>query len=70
LLIPVGDDSEQLQKWPFTTFNSILSKYGKDGKVLGLVVGYSGEASSDIHHVADLVVTRQSRVVQSHYFLI
>jgi hypothetical protein len=26
--------------------------------VLGLVVGYSGEALSDVHRVADLVVTR------------
>jgi hypothetical protein len=26
--------------------------------VLGLVVGYSGEASSDVHRVADLVATR------------
>jgi hypothetical protein len=26
--------------------------------VLGLVVGYSGEATSDVHRVADLVATR------------
>jgi hypothetical protein len=36
-----------------TTFKSILNEYGKDGEVLGLVVGYSGEASSDVHRVAD-----------------
>jgi hypothetical protein len=37
---------------------SILNEDGKDGEVLGLVVGYSGEASSDVYRVADLVVTR------------
>jgi hypothetical protein len=37
---------------------SILNEYGKGGEVLGLVVGYSGEASSDVHRVADLVATR------------
>jgi hypothetical protein len=31
---------------------------GKGGEVLGLVVGYSGEASSDVHRVADLVAYR------------
>jgi hypothetical protein len=41
-----------------TTFKSVLNEYGKDGEVLGLVVGYSGEASSDVHRVADLVATR------------
>jgi hypothetical protein len=30
------------------------------GEVLGLVVGYSGEATSDVHRVADLVATRLS----------
>jgi hypothetical protein len=40
------------------TFKSILNKYGKDGEVLGLVVGYSGEVSSDNYRVADLVATR------------
>jgi hypothetical protein len=38
--------------------NSILNEYGKDGEVLGLVVGYSGEAPSDIYRVADLEATR------------
>jgi hypothetical protein len=28
------------------------------GEVLGLVVGFSGEASSDVYRVADLVATR------------
>jgi hypothetical protein len=37
---------------------SILNEFGKDGEVLGLVVGYSGEASSDVHRVADLIDTR------------
>jgi hypothetical protein len=41
-----------------TTSKSILNDYGKFSEVLGLVVGYSGNASSDIYHVADLVVTR------------
>lgn len=40
------------------TFKSILNEYGKDGEVLGLVVGFSGEASSDVHDVADFVATR------------
>jgi hypothetical protein len=40
-----------------TTFKSILNEYGKDVEVLGLVLGYSGEASSDVYRVADLVVT-------------
>jgi hypothetical protein len=29
-----------------------------ENEVLGLVVGFYGEASSDIHRVADLVATR------------
>jgi predicted GNAT superfamily acetyltransferase len=41
-----------------TTFKSILNEYGKDGEVLGLVVGYSGEASSAVYRVEDLVATR------------
>jgi hypothetical protein len=41
-----------------STFKSILNEYGKGGEVLGLVVSYSGEASSDVHRVADLVATR------------
>jgi hypothetical protein len=40
------------------TFKSILNEYGRGGEVLGLVVGYSGEASSDVPRVADLVATR------------
>ena len=40
------------------TFTSILNEYGKGGEVLGLVVGFSGEASSDVHRVADFVATR------------
>jgi hypothetical protein len=39
-------------------FKSVLNEYGKDGEVLGLVVGYSGEASSDVYRIADLVATR------------
>ena len=31
-----------------TTFKSILNEYGRDGEVHGLVVGYAGEASSDV----------------------
>jgi hypothetical protein len=41
-----------------TRSKSIPIEYGKDGEVLGLVVGYSGEATSDVHRVADLVATR------------
>jgi hypothetical protein len=41
-----------------TTHKPILNEYGKDGVVLGFVVGYSGEASSDVYRVADLVATR------------
>jgi hypothetical protein len=51
-------DSEYHQPGDATTFKSILNEYGKDGMVLGLVVGYSGEASSDVHRVADLIATR------------
>jgi hypothetical protein len=40
-----------------TTFKSILNENGKGGEVLGLVVGYSGEASSDVYRVVDLVAT-------------
>lgn len=40
------------------TFSSILREYGKDGEVLGLVVGFSAEASPDVHRLADLVATR------------
>ena len=44
------------------TLKSILNEeYGKDGEVLGLVVGFSGEgreASSDVHLVADFVASR------------
>jgi hypothetical protein len=38
-----------------TTFKSVLNEYGRGGEVLGLVVGYSGEVSSDVYRVADLV---------------
>jgi esterase/lipase superfamily enzyme len=38
-----------------TTFKSILNVYDKGGEVLGFVVGYSGEVSSDVYRVADLV---------------
>jgi transcription initiation factor TFIIIB Brf1 subunit/transcription initiation factor TFIIB len=51
-------DAEYHQHGDATTFKSILNEYGKGGEVLGLVVGYSGEASSDVHRVADLVATR------------
>jgi hypothetical protein len=37
---------------------SILDEHGKGGEMLGLVVGYSGEASLDVYRVADLVATR------------
>jgi hypothetical protein len=40
------------------TFSSILREYGKDGEVLGLVVGFSGEASPDVHRLADYVASR------------
>jgi hypothetical protein len=51
-------DAEHHQPGDAATFMSILNEYGKDGAVLGLVVGYSGEASSDVYLVADLVATR------------
>jgi hypothetical protein len=51
-------DAEYHQPGDATTFMSILSEYIKGGEMLGLVVGYSGEASSDVHRVADLVATR------------
>jgi hypothetical protein len=46
--------------WPgdATTFKSILNEHGKGGEVLSLIVGYSGEASSDVFRFADLVATR------------
>jgi hypothetical protein len=46
-------DAEYHQPGDATTFKTILNEYGKGGEVLGLVVGYSGEASSDVHRVAD-----------------
>jgi hypothetical protein len=51
-------DAEYHQPSDATTFKSILNEYGKDGEVLGLVVGYYGEASLDAYRVADLVATR------------
>jgi hypothetical protein len=51
-------DAEYHQPGDATTFKSILNEYGNDGEVLGLVVGYSGEASSDVCCVAGLVATR------------
>jgi hypothetical protein len=51
-------DAEYHQPGDATMFKSILNEYGKGGEVLGLVVGYSSEASSDVHRVADLVATR------------
>jgi hypothetical protein len=51
-------DAEYHQPGDAATFKSILSEYGKGGDVLGLVVGYSDEASSDVYRVADLVATR------------
>jgi hypothetical protein len=47
-------DAQYHQPDDATTFKSILKEYGRGGEVLGLVVGYSGEASSDVHRVADL----------------
>jgi hypothetical protein len=44
-------DAEYHQPGDATTFKSILNEYGKDVEVLGLVVGYSGEASSDVYRV-------------------
>jgi hypothetical protein len=51
-------DAQYHQPGDATTFKSILNEYDRGGEVLGLVVGYSGEASSDVHRVADLVTTR------------
>ena len=51
-------DAELHQPGDATTFKSILNEYGKDGEVLGLVVGFTGEASSEVHLVADLVATQ------------
>jgi hypothetical protein len=51
-------DAKYHQPGDATTFKSILNEYGKGGEMLGLVAGYSGEASSDVHRVADLVATR------------
>jgi hypothetical protein len=51
-------DAEYYQPGDATTFKSILNEYGKDREVLGLAMGYSGEASSDVYRVADLVATR------------
>jgi hypothetical protein len=50
--------AEYHQPGDATTFKSILNEYDKGGEVLGLVVGYTGEASSDVYCVADLVATR------------
>jgi hypothetical protein len=51
-------DAEYHQPGDATTLKSILNEYGKGGEVLGLVVGYSGKASSDLYRVADLLATR------------
>jgi uncharacterized membrane protein (Fun14 family) len=51
-------DAEYHQPGDATTFKSILNEYGKGGEVLGFVVGYSGEASSDVYRVVDFVTTR------------
>jgi hypothetical protein len=51
-------DAEYHQPGDSTTLKSILNEHGNDGEVLSLVVGYSGEASSDVYRVADLVATR------------
>jgi hypothetical protein len=37
-------DAEDHQPCNATTFKFMLTKYGKDSEVLGLVVGYSGKA--------------------------
>jgi hypothetical protein len=42
-------DAEYHQPGDATTFKSILNEYGRGGEVLGLVVGYSGEASSNVY---------------------
>jgi hypothetical protein len=51
-------DVQYHQPGDATTFKSILNEYSKGGEALGLVVDYSGEASSHIYRVADLVATR------------
>jgi hypothetical protein len=51
-------DAEYHQPGDSTTLKSILNEYRKDGEVLGLVVDYSGEASSDVYCVADFLATR------------
>jgi hypothetical protein len=51
-------DAQYHQPGDATTFKSILNEYGKGSEVLGLVVGCSDEASSDVYRVADLVATR------------
>jgi hypothetical protein len=51
-------DAECHQPGNATTFKSILNEYGRDGEVLGLVVGYSCEASTDVCRVADLIADR------------
>jgi hypothetical protein len=51
-------DAKCHQPGDATTLKSILNEYGKDGEMLGMVAGYSGEASSDVHRVAGLVATR------------
>ena len=42
------------EKGPFET---ILSQYGEDGRVLGPVIGFFGEASSDLAMIRDMVVS-------------
>ena len=49
------------------SFSSILNDYGKSGEVLGLVVGFSGEASTDVHRVADFVATRLAMKHLNYY---
>jgi hypothetical protein len=49
-------DAEYHQPGDATTVKFILNEHGKNGEVLGLVVGYSCEASLDVYRVADLVV--------------
>jgi hypothetical protein len=54
-------DAQYHQPCGATTFKSILNEYGRGGEVLGLVVSDSGEASSDVYRVADLVAARLPR---------
>jgi hypothetical protein len=51
-------DAEYPQPGNATTFKSILNEHGKGGEVLGLVLSYFGEASSDVQRFVDLVATR------------